>query len=289
MRNSMNVILWPGRNWKNTWLLISLTISLPGFSCAAEEREFILARAPQSSALITYQTWQPFVDVLVKETGVNIKLKVYKGREEFESDLLAGKPDLVYLNPYYYLLARARHGYMPLLRSDGKKLQGIIVSNKDAGIDSVRDLQGKVVAFPSPNAFAASLLTRAMLVEKEQLKFDVRYVGTHDNVYRHVLSGKAAAGGGVMRTFLNEKQSLSGKLKIIYKTPSFAPHPLAVSSAVPVAVREKIAYAILKMAGSEQGREMLKEVKLSKPIRANHKRDYSHLEKMKISKYATMR
>jgi phosphonate transport system substrate-binding protein len=56
------------------------------------------------------------------------------------------------------------------------------------------------LAFPSPNAFAASLITRATL---SQRGIDIKplYVKTHSNVYRSVLQADVVAGGAVNNTW----------------------------------------------------------------------------------------
>jgi phosphonate transport system substrate-binding protein len=53
-------------------------------------------------------------------------------------------------------MAKKAHGYIPLLRDGSKQLKGILVVLKEGDIDDIQKLDGKKIAFPSPNAFGAS-------------------------------------------------------------------------------------------------------------------------------------
>ncbi len=96
-------------------------------------------------------------------------------------------------------------GYRPLVRDVGKTLYGVLVARKGGPIHSVKDLQGKTLAFPAPNALAASLQMRQELVDQFSIDFSAHYVKTHDSVYLNALRcsallGEVDAGGGVQKT-----------------------------------------------------------------------------------------
>ncbi len=148
------------------------------------------------------------------------------------------------------------------------------------------DLNHKPVAFPSVAAFGASLYMRSLLIEKEKVSIHPRYVGTHQNTYRHVILGEAAAGGGVFATLKKEPAQVQARLRIIYTTPETAPHPFAAHPRVPAAVRTQIQQAIIQLADTPQGKSLLTAVQMSRPITADYARDYAPLEKLKLDRYA---
>lgn len=269
-------------------LLFGMSTILPQ-AYASDRPGYILARAPQQSPTTLYKLWSPFASYLSKEAGVDIQLKVYASRKAFEDALVKGEPDFVYMNPYYHLVSHKKQGYVSLVRSDAKMLKGILVVRKDSPAKSIYDLDQSKLAFPSPNALSASLYLRALLFEQHRIKVEPLYVGTHDNVYRHVFLGKVAAGGGVMRTFLQEPPELRDQLRVIYETPGLAPHPLSAHPRVPDAVRRRVASATLKLQESEEGRRLLKSIKLQKPIAADFSRDYQVLESLGLYQYGTLK
>jgi phosphonate transport system substrate-binding protein len=265
--------------------LLSLAlIALPPLPASGASQTFTLSVVPQFTPVDIGLRWTPLLHRLEAETGYGFQLRLVDKIPKFESDFQAGTPDLVYLNPYHMVMAAKAQGYAPLVRG-GDPLHGILVVDKTGPIKRLSDLNGKSLAFPAPNAFGASLYLRALLIEKEGVHFTPDYVGTHQNVYRHVLMGEAAAGGGVSATLEKEPAALQGRLHTLYTTPGVAAHPLAAHPRVPPAVREKIIAALLKLDREPAGRKLLADVELDKIVVANYARDYQPLEKLKLERY----
>jgi phosphonate transport system substrate-binding protein len=198
--------------------------------------------------------------------------------------VLAGAPDFAYMNPYHQVMARKAQGYIPLVR-DSKPLTGILVVRKDDPIKSVRELDGKEVAFPAPNAFGASLWIRALLAEREKIRILPAYVKTHSNAFRYAATGKAAAAGGIGVTLVDEPEELRSTLRVLLETPGVAPHPLSAHPRVPEAVRRLVTETLLGMAQDAAGQAMLKDIQMPAPVRADYARDYQPLEKFGLEKY----
>lgn len=268
-------------NYKPFILLTALFVATSAFA----DEPLVLARAPQLSASVTSQQWSPFVEYLSGQTGSRITLKVYTERAKFEDDLKAGNVAFYFGNPGYGIVGHLKHGYIPLVRSDSKLLEGIAIVRKDSGIDKIEQLTGKVIAFPDETAFAASLFLRAQLNATFNLEYQPFYAGTHGNAYRAVLVGKAAAGGGVTRTLEQEPQEVRDQLKIIYTTPGMKQHPLMAHPKVPESVCKAIQAAILALNNDDAGKKMLKTVKLQEPVVADYTRDYKSIEPLAIKMY----
>jgi phosphonate transport system substrate-binding protein len=245
---------------------------------------FTLSVVPQFTPVDIGLRWAPLLQRLETETGYGFQLRQVDKIPKFESDFQTGTPDLLYLNPYHMVMAAKSNGYIPLVRGS-EPLKGILVVDKTGPIKSLQDLNGKTLAFPAPNAFGASLYMRALLIEAEGLRITPSYVGTHQNVYRHVLMGEAAAGGGIIATLEKESAALQNRLHVLYTTPGVAPHPLAAHPRVPQAAREKIIAALFKIDSEPLGRKLLADVELDKIVRADYARDYLPLEKLKLERH----
>lgn len=266
---------------KGVILLLAL-MSLP-FGVSA--REYSFAIVPQYTVTKVYTSWKPVLAELQRSTGHNFKLLVYPSFREFETDYLNGVPDFVYFNPYHQVVGYKAQGYIPLVRDGERKLTGIIVVRKDSGIDSIAQLQGKEIAFPAPNAFAASLYMRALLQEKEGLKFNARYVLSHSNSYRHVYSGQAMAAGGVMSTLNTQPALIRDTLKVIYQTPDYPPHPIAAHPRVPVEDRKAVTDTLLAMRYSSNGLRQLAGIQMTYPMLADYQHDYAQLGRLGLERY----
>lgn len=260
----------------NLFLILALCWS----AAAAAVTTHTLAVVPQYTPVDTGMRWGPLIRRLEQESGLRLQLRVQDRFDRFERELDNGLPDFAFMNPWHAVTARRSQGYIPLARS-GRPLSGVLVVHRDGPIQSLADLNHREVAFPAPHAFVASMLLGERLREKENLQFRAVYAGTHQNVYRHVLLGIAAAGGGGDMTLEREPESVRSRLKVLYSTPGVAPHPLAAHPRVPEESRRRMTDALLRLQQDEEGRGLLAGVGLDAVRTADYQRDYAPLERLR--------
>jgi phosphonate transport system substrate-binding protein len=264
--------------------LITFLCLLPLTSGAGEAQSFSFAVVPQFPATEIRRDWQPLFERLREMTGIEFKLQFSRSISDFEQDFLRGIPDFAFLNPYHAVMAKRSQNYVPLLR-DSKPLTGIIVVRSDDPATSVRQLDRRDLAFPAPNAFGASLYLRALLAEEFHIRVTPHYVKTHSNVYRHVIMGETAAGGGVNNTLDHESAEVRGRLRVLYETPGVASHPIVAHPRVPESVRKKLSEALLRLAADPANALLFAAVQLPFPVVADYARDYQPLERLKLERY----
>lgn len=243
----------------------------------------VFAPVPQLPAPTLFARWAPVLEAVGNASGQCFDLVIKASIPEFEKFLLTGAPSVAYANPYHAVMAYKAKGYLPLIADGSTLLTGILVAKKNGNVQQLNDLQGLRVDFPAPNAFAASLLLRAHL---QQLKISIRpnYVKTHSNVYRGVLIGDAAAGGGVNKTLESEPDDIRQNLRVLYESPGYRSHPVIASAKLPRNVIERIRQSFLDLAKSEQGRSLLATVQLNEPIPVSYQTDYQPLERLNLDK-----
>lgn len=239
---------------------------------------------PQTTATEIFKTWNPLLKKLSSEMGVSLELRLFDNIPKFESSFLAGELDFAYMNPYHVVMAQ-KAGYIPLVR-DNDPVIGILVVKKGGDIRAVRDLDGKTIAFPAPNAFAASLYMRALLKEQMKINITPHYMGNHSNAYRAVDTGAMSvkAGGGVRKTLNKENDALKNNLLVLYETPAAAPHPVTANKRVPESVRKRFMEAFTKVAGAEK--DLVAAIQMTNPVPADYKRDYEPLRDLGLERYA---
>lgn len=267
--------------------LISVLLAL--FFCsdvqAQPRKTYLLAVIPQVPPVEIHKRWGPFVELLSKELGCDIKLITYATIPQFEVDVLAGNPDFSFMNPYQAVVAKRKQGYRPLLK-DKTDVYGYIVANsRSSRINSIQDLQNQEIGFPAPNAFFASLYLRALLTEKEKIRFTARYLKTHANVYRNVVQGTILAGGAASSTLGAEPQSLKEHLKIIYRTPPLTSHPIAVHPRIPKAFSDTFTQTVIRLSRDSRHKDVFAAILMKEPVSTNYARDFLPLEKLGLEKY----
>ena len=272
--------------WSGLALAWALLVSTPALAQAPAPAPvgYTVAVVPQFAAAEVHRVWTPLLERVSRDTGVALTLKVAKDIPGFEADVWAGGPDFAYMNPYHQVLARRAQGYVPLVR-DATLLTGILVVRKDSPVTTVQALQGQTLAFPAPNAFGASLWIRAHLTEQDKVAFTPFYARTHTNAYRQVLMGKAAAAGGVRATLDKEPPEVRDTLRVLFETPGAAPHPLSAHPRVPVAVRDAVARAFIRLAQDPALQPLLDDIPMARPVAADHARDYQPLERLRVDRF----
>lgn len=249
---------------------------------------FSIGIVPQFPLDQIYTNWTPLLAQLRAHSGLQLAIKPYASIPDFELGFRKGEIDIAYLNPYHAVMARRAAGYRPLLRDDQERLTGILVVRQDSPLRHVAALQGASIAFPSPNAFGASLYMRALLTQEFGLRFTALYRTTHSNVFRHVLAGRAAAGGGLRRTLEREPPEVREQLRILYETPPAYPHPIAVHPRVPAAVCQALQAGFQALRQSPEGAALLAAVPMPQPVAASYA-EYAPLEKLGLERYVVLK
>lgn len=252
---------------KNLSLLTSVLCSLYFVSANAAFAEagqasFSFGIVPQQSPAKLLSIWHPILDEIFKNTGIKLEFKTAVDIPAFENALKNAKYDFSYMNPYHYTHFNEMAGYQALVTKAPGKLSGLIVVHKNSPYQTLEDLHGVRMVFPSPAAFAASLITRAEL-QKRGIVVEVGYVRSHDSVYANVASGFAAAGGGVARTLAATKPDVENELRVIWHSSGFYSHPIASHPRVPDSVNRKIQQAFIALADSEKGKALLAPLRIS--------------------------
>lgn len=189
---------------------------------------------------------------------------------------MAEKLDFVYVNPYLIVRGVKPGAYLPLVR-DNKPHRGIMVVRKDGPVKKIADLQGKTVAFPTPNAMGAALMPRSELERLYGVKVVPVYVKSHSSVYLHVAQG-LVAGGRVLKTLQEQDAAVRSLLSVIHTTEVMPNLPVAANRRVSADVREKVRRAFLALAATDEGRAMLSKVPMT-DIVATSLDDYLLIEK----------
>ena len=250
----------------------------------AEQIEYTFGVVPQYEIRKLASIWLPILAELEKRTGLKFRLVGTYNIPDFEDNFIKGDFDFAYMNPYHSRLAHKNQGYTPLVRDDGQRLFGILVTSKSSGIENVQQLEGKKIAFPAPNALGASLVMRSDLEQLYHLSYQPEYVHTHSSVYLNVALGKVDAGGGVMGSLSTQPDEIKDKLIILYKTRTMAPHPIVAHPRVPLEHQELVKKAFLEIGETQNGARLLAKIPI-KHINAAAPADYEELDEWELEHY----
>ena len=134
---------WPGPAWRGVAQRLVCAAGLAGlaglagFACLipaglrAQEATppsapdgqpvYVVAVVPQFPAVDIFRTWSPILTRLGQQVGARFELRVARDIPTFEAEVMEGKPDFAYMNPFHQVRAKRAQNYIPLVR-DSKLL-----------------------------------------------------------------------------------------------------------------------------------------------------------------------
>jgi len=235
------------------FLLLALSMFL---SSEVFAKDYVFGIVPQQSSKKLAKLWTPVLQKLSEDTGYKIRFATAKDIPTFEKRMAEGQYDFAYMNPYHFTVFNESPGYIALAHQSDKRIKGILVVRKDSTMTELSDLDSATLAFPSPAAFAATILPSAYL-KQSGVDVNAKYVSSHDSVYMAVARGLLPAGGGIIRTFENTDSSVRDSLRILWKSDGYTPHAFAAHPRVLIEDRKKLALALSSMSETEEGLQLL--------------------------------
>ena len=246
--------------------LLPIAIALCGFSANVSADTLTLGIVPQQSPLKMFKAWKPITKYLSEKTGHKIVFKTEKSIAEFEKVLYSGGYDLAYVNPYHFIIANRKQDYRAAVRAK-KMIRGILVAKgDDIKFDDIISSKTTRYLFPSPNAFAATLLTKFELLSKYGVNVNkqdtYQYVNSHDSVYSGIARNTGEIGGGIQRTYNNfNKKKDKNKINVIYTTDAYPSHPIAYKPTLTKETQRNLTEAFLSIP-----EELISTLKIKKII-----------------------
>ncbi|MGF1769738.1 phosphate/phosphite/phosphonate ABC transporter substrate-binding protein [Enterovibrio makurazakiensis] len=264
-------------------LLIWAAITVPTYADDHQKNSntIVFGIVPQQSSSKLIRTWSPVMAKVSELTGLKIRFATAPNIPEFEKRLAAGDYDLAYMNPYHFTVFNQSPGYKAIAHAKDKRIKGILVVSKSDGISTLEDLEGKEVAFPAPAAFAATLLTQAVL-KNQEITFTPRYVGSHDSSYLAVSDGLFSAGGGIVRTLNATPDSIRKTLDVLLKTKGYTPHAVATHPSMSEDARLRLQKAFVMLSETQEGSQALKKLKI-KGFQSAQDADWDDVRELNIS------
>lgn len=235
---------------------------------------------PQQSASELAKRWTPILQYLSERSGINLQFRTAKDIPTFQQQMRDGTFDFAYINPYHYLLFRKSAGYTAFAHEREGKLIGVLVVHKDAKIRELAQLEGQTLAFPAPNALAATWLPLQTL-KAQGVEVNVQYVNSMDSVYRSVAKGLFPAGGGELRTLGAIDPEIKSQLNILWTSESLPPFAFAAHPRVPKEIVMRVQKAMQEMEQQGAGQALLKAINI-KGLEAANDSDYDAMRKLNI-------
>ncbi len=237
-------------------------------------------------------------DYLHKKTGYYFTTAVPASYvavvEAFGSD----KVDIAAINTFSYLMANAKYGAEAKLRvvREGNQTtyKGQIITRYDSGINTLKDINGRTMAYVDPSSTSGYILPKAMLDSMGVKPSETVFAMRHDNVVTMVYQGQAAAGatyyappdtetGEIMDArmrVLKQFPDVAQKVKIIGFTQDIPNDPWVFRKSLNETMKEKIIDALLDFVKTPAGKKALFDIYDITGLVRTKDSDYDGLRKL---------
>ncbi len=246
-------------------------------TAAAALKSIVLADIGDDPAKRTGE-FQPLADFLaagLKEFGIGEgRVKIAKDFDTMIKWMKSGEVDLYFDSPFPTFILAEQAGAQPVLRrwrSGVFEYHSVFFTTADSAINTIQDLQGKVIAYDSPYSTSGYLLPTAHLiqaglkpVEKSSPSAplaadEVGYVFTFgdDNIIQWVVSGKAVAGAVNSTNFEKLSAEKKAALKVLARTENVPRHLMVVRAGLDPKLVQAIKNRLLGMENTPEGKAIL--------------------------------
>jgi phosphonate transport system substrate-binding protein len=244
-------------NWKTlarSGVLFATFVVLAPVAQAAEQ-PFRFNVLSQRSVALTAQYWNPILIYVSGKSGVPLELKLTKTTKEGNALAEQGAYDFLYTN-HFFTPERDRLGFRVIARPAGRGIQGQIVVPHDSPIRSLQELNGKEVAFPTPDAFAAYLLPMDALIKAN---VDVKQVFTSNQEasLAQLKIGTVAAAGVNDQIIQRYARREGFEYRLLWNSEIYNDLCIMVSPTVPKEKAKAVRDALVTMMNDPDGRKVL--------------------------------
>jgi phosphonate transport system substrate-binding protein len=248
-------------------------IALAPFAARAQTR----ARAPLEIGLTKVflddqmsfvRSWRRYVEARLGQAVDFVQRQTYR---EIVDPLREGRLEFAWICGYPYVRHRDQLKLVAVPLFEGEPLYRsyLIVPAADSATRTLEDLRGKVFAFSDPDSNSGHLYTRYELHRRNTTPaaFFSRTFFTlaHRKVVEAVAAGVAQGGavdGYVWATLARLHPGLTGRTRVVEKSPQFGHPPFVASPAAPAAAVEAMRAVLLGMAADGEGVALLRQLNL---------------------------
>jgi len=209
----------------------------------------------QRTIALTAQYWNPILSFVSKKSGVPLDLKLAKTAQEGNANAEAGKYAFLYTN-HFFTPERDRLGYKVIARPAGPGIRSQIVVPVDSPIQSLSDLNGKEVAFVSPDGFTGYWLPMDALL-RSNVNIKVVFSGNQDASSAQLRLYKVAAAGVNSSVMARYGRRESFQYRALWTSEVYQDLCIMANPHVPANAVAAVRAALVDMVKDPQGHEIL--------------------------------
>lgn len=227
--------------------------AFPFHALASETLQFGVLN--HRSVILTAQLWNPILHYVSVKSGVPLSLKMGKTAAETTKMTVRGEFDFVYTN-HLFTPDRDKLGYKVIARLNTQGIMGQVVTMEASSIRTLADLEGKEVAFPTPDGFTGYWVPMDGLL-RAGIHVQPVFTGNQESSMARLMMGTVAAAGVNSQVMENYARREKIKYRVLYTSEPYLNLPVMANPRVSHDKVEKVRQALLLMEKDVEGNKIL--------------------------------
>ena len=235
-----------------TILGTALALHAPG---AIAQQAYAFNVLNQRSIALTAQYWNPILTYVSRKSGVPLELKLAKTAQEGNAIAEKHGYDFLYTN-HFFTPDRERLGYRVIARPAGPGIRSQIVVPEESPIQTLQDLNGKDVAFVTPDGFTGYWLPYDALL-RAKVKVNVVFTGNQEASSAQLKIAKVAAAAVNSSVMARYARRESFAYRALWTSEIYQDLCIMANPKVPADKVAAVRAALVEMVKDPEGRQVL--------------------------------
>jgi phosphonate transport system substrate-binding protein len=233
-------------------LAAALALHSPGAAAQQAHSFYVLH---QRTVALTAEYWNPILTHVGRKSGVPLELKLAKTAQEGNAMAESGKYDFLYTN-HFFTPERDRLGYKVIARPAGPGITSQIVVPANSPMKSLHDLNGKEVAFVSPDGFTGYWLPMDALL-RANVGVKVVFTGNQEASSAQLRVNKVAAAGVNSSVMARYSRREGFDYRALWTSEVYQDLCVMANPKLPAAKLAAVKAALINMVHDPEGRRIL--------------------------------
>lgn len=241
----------------------------------SEKNPIKLFFVPSVDAKVIEENSVKFKDFLEKNTGYKFEVSIPQSFIAVVEAFGSNRADVASLNTFGYILAHEKYGaeaHLTVLRHGSATYQSQFIAKADGPIKTLKDFEGKKIAFVDPASTSGFLLPKKVLTDKGIKPSQEVFAMKHDSVVSMIYQGQVDGGAtfyspeaegeiqDARRLVLTQYPDVVKKIKIVELTESIPNDPIILRKDLKPEMKKKIIDAFLAFVATSDGKETFSKV-----------------------------
>lgn len=251
-------------------IITTIIASTVLIGCSGEEEVLTMGFVPMRDGEQLIESLEPLEEMISEKMGITVEAFTATNYVGVVEGLGSGQVDFGFIPPFAYVLANAESDARVALtvlnaRGESSYRSQFLVSEK-SDIESFEDLYGKTLAFVDPSSTSGYLFPGAHLYDQGiDIEEDITYLysGGHDQSLQLLLSGDVDAAVTFVDARERYKEDFPDaleKTRVLGYTRDIPNISVTISDSMDGEKEEKLQEALIEIAATEEGAELLAEL-----------------------------